>query len=333
MSSKECKLVRDALALGAVPSEYAQHLGSCAECSRFAATLSNVREFERNLPQASVGSAAIQSLLTKVQNDQVDCKIGFYSKLDAALQFLFQNYRIAGGCLTAVMLLFMVRATLQSNNRAAEIQILDSSRDRASVGTLEHPSPESEPANSFGDRIDSAMGRDTPSNGRSDFDYIQQLRGGGGSSGNEKAGNMSAAGVAGMEGVLIDPIGKAVAGAATSGPVSGISEGYGHPQTGYNSGRYGGNEIVSDDPLIYAAGKGASGAANAMSQIVKDRMQHYVPHVKVYSGREGTAVFSKSITMEPGTLADAPASRKIDMIAPGDSVVEVGTIPSPWTPT
>jgi hypothetical protein len=101
-----------------------------------------------------------------------------------------------------------------------------------------------------------------------------------------------------MEGLLIDPIGKAIVGTAQAGFISGLGEGFAASQTTTNLGFYGqGTTSITGDPAIYAAGKGASGAANALSGIIKDRIKLLVPHVKVFSGREATAVFSKPVNI------------------------------------
>lgn len=105
-------------------------------------------------------------------------------------------------------------------------------------------------------------------------------------------------GIRGMEGLLIDPIGKAIVGTAQAGFISGLGEGFAASQTTTNLGFYGqGTTSITGDPAIYAAGKGASGAANALSGIIKDRIKLLVPHVKVFSGREATAVFSKPVNI------------------------------------
>lgn len=104
-------------------------------------------------------------------------------------------------------------------------------------------------------------------------------------------------GIRGMEGILIDPIGKAIAGTAEAGFISGLGEGFAASQTSTSNGFYGPETSITGDPAIYAAGKGAAGAANALSGIIKDRIKLLVPHVKVFSGREATAVFSKPINI------------------------------------
>jgi len=47
----------------------------------------------------------------------------------------------------------------------------------------------------------------------------------------------------------------------------------------------------------YAAGKGMSGFADEWGKIVRDRVEDLVPHVEVYSGREGTAIFAKNVAI------------------------------------
>jgi hypothetical protein len=48
-----------------------------------------------------------------------------------------------------------------------------------------------------------------------------------------------------------------------------------------------------------AGGGGAAvGAAREWNTIIRDRLQNLTPHVQVLSGREATAVFARSFTVE-----------------------------------
>ena len=48
----------------------------------------------------------------------------------------------------------------------------------------------------------------------------------------------------------------------------------------------------------YAAGKGVSSGSREWASIIRERAAMLVPHVEVLSGREGTAVFSKSFVVK-----------------------------------
>lgn len=105
-------------------------------------------------------------------------------------------------------------------------------------------------------------------------------------------------GIRGMEGVLIDPIGKAIAGSMMVGALSGLGQGLSQTQTQVQVSDSGAiNTQVTGDIGAFMAGNAASSAANQWSSIVADRVSRLVPHVQVYSGREATAVFAKSIAI------------------------------------
>jgi hypothetical protein len=106
-------------------------------------------------------------------------------------------------------------------------------------------------------------------------------------------------GIRGMEGILIDPIGKAIVGAGMAGGLAGLGQGIamanvqnrvyanGNTQSSVNSGN------VPE----YAGGVALSSAATEWQQIIRDRLQQLVPVVQVLSGREATAVFSQSLAI------------------------------------
>jgi hypothetical protein len=114
-------------------------------------------------------------------------------------------------------------------------------------------------------------------------------------------------GIRGMEGVLIDPIGKAIGGAAMAGGLSGLGQGY----AAANSMQYlysnnnngvpgsGGSSVYVDKSKIpeYAGGIALSSAAQEWQNIIRDRVSQMVPVVQVLSGREATAVFSQSLAI------------------------------------
>lgn len=105
-------------------------------------------------------------------------------------------------------------------------------------------------------------------------------------------------GIRGMEGILIDPIGKAIAGSMMVGAIGGLGEGLSQTQTEVVVNDNGGiNTAVTGDIGTFMAGKAATAGANQWSEIVADRVNRLVPHVQVYSGREATAVFAKSVAI------------------------------------
>ncbi len=105
-------------------------------------------------------------------------------------------------------------------------------------------------------------------------------------------------GIRGMEGVLIDPLGKAIGGAMITGGLDGFGRALSQGQVTTTTSMWGSQEIVTGDDTKYAAGRALSGGANQWSDIIKQRMELLVPHVEVLSGREATAVFSKSFTIK-----------------------------------
>ena len=106
-------------------------------------------------------------------------------------------------------------------------------------------------------------------------------------------------GIRGMEGVLIDPFGKAIGATGIAGGLSAFGSAAASNQVTSQTNVYGGTtSIVTGDDMTYAAGKAISGAANAYSDLIKERLRLLVPHVEVLSNREATAVFSKSFTIK-----------------------------------
>jgi hypothetical protein len=106
-------------------------------------------------------------------------------------------------------------------------------------------------------------------------------------------------GIRGMEGVLIDPIGKAIVGAGIAGGLSGLGQAMRAANTQTQIFSNGGVNQTVDPGAIpqYAAGTAVSGAANEWQEIIRDRLRTLVPVVQVLSGREATAVFSQSLAI------------------------------------
>ena len=106
-------------------------------------------------------------------------------------------------------------------------------------------------------------------------------------------------GVRGMEGILIDPIGKLVGAAGFAGIVQGVGEGLSRGQVTTNTSGLGiTQQFVDGNVGTFALGEGISGAADQYAGLVKERVDELVPHVRVLSGREATAVFSKTFTID-----------------------------------
>ena len=106
-------------------------------------------------------------------------------------------------------------------------------------------------------------------------------------------------GIRGMEGVLIDPIGKAIVGAGMAGGLAGLGQGIAAANVQnrvYANGNTQSSVNANDIPA-YAGGVALSSAATEWQQIIRDRLSQLVPVVQVLSGREATAVFSQSLAI------------------------------------
>jgi len=105
-------------------------------------------------------------------------------------------------------------------------------------------------------------------------------------------------GIRGMEGLLVDPIGETLGAAFVTSGLDGIGQGFAQAQTTTRFDPSGGaREFISGDPMIYGMGRGVSGGARELSHIIRERIRLLVPHIKVMSGREATAIFSRSFTI------------------------------------
>jgi len=105
-------------------------------------------------------------------------------------------------------------------------------------------------------------------------------------------------GIRGMEGVLLDPFGKAIAASGFAGVLQGLGRAASDQQVQRSQGLLGTQEIITGSDTKYAAGKGLGSAASTYSRLVEQRANLLIPHVEVLSGREATAVFSKSFTIK-----------------------------------
>jgi hypothetical protein len=107
-------------------------------------------------------------------------------------------------------------------------------------------------------------------------------------------------GIRGMEGVLIDPIGKAIAGAGMAGGLAGLGQGLAAANTvnRFGVGNTPDTSFVKDGQMgEYAAGMALSSAAREWNSSIRERLAQLVPVVQVLSNREATAVFSQSLAI------------------------------------
>lgn len=106
-------------------------------------------------------------------------------------------------------------------------------------------------------------------------------------------------GIRGLEGVLIDPIGKAIVGAGMAGGLAGLGQGIAaanvQNRVYANGSQY--SSVNQGDVGKYAGGVALASTANEWQAIIKDRLSQLVPVVQVLSGREATAVFSQSVAI------------------------------------
>lgn len=110
-------------------------------------------------------------------------------------------------------------------------------------------------------------------------------------------------GLRGMEGVLIDPMGKAIVGSLASGTLEGLGDGVqasNRMTVVTNQGLFSAN---NGDIAEFAIAGGLGKAGERWSRFIDERARQLVPHVRVFSGREATAVFSQNIEM-PGLFKE-----------------------------
>ncbi|MCB0353699.1 MAG: TraB/VirB10 family protein [Bdellovibrionales bacterium] len=102
-------------------------------------------------------------------------------------------------------------------------------------------------------------------------------------------------GIRGMQGNLIDPLGKALLGTAYTGFIGGLGTGISDANSTTITNEDGGIQtFVTGNTAQYALGQGLSQTASQYSQIIQERLRSLKPVVQVYSGRQATAVFSQS---------------------------------------
>ena len=104
-------------------------------------------------------------------------------------------------------------------------------------------------------------------------------------------------GIRGMAGVLIDPLGQAIGGAAMAGGLAGLGQAIAAANTSNIIYGNGTNSISVGDAGKYAGGVALSSAAEQWQLLIRDRVSQLVPVVQVLSNREATAVFSQSLAI------------------------------------
>ncbi|MCB0331914.1 MAG: TraB/VirB10 family protein [Bdellovibrionales bacterium] len=120
-------------------------------------------------------------------------------------------------------------------------------------------------------------------------------------------------GLRGMQGILLDPLGKAIGGAMTTGTVAGLGQALSDSQV--TTERQDGTtyQYLTGDTTSYALGKGLSEGASEWSKIIQNRLSELTPMVQVFSGREATAVFSQAVVIDG--LYDAIDEEESDIFA------------------
>lgn len=106
-------------------------------------------------------------------------------------------------------------------------------------------------------------------------------------------------GIRGMSGILTDYFGQAIGGAIVAGGLQGAARGITASQTTTSRNRDGGYDtLVTGNTGVVALGGALDTAAGTSSRLIEKRLEQYVPMVSVYSGREATAVFARSLVLD-----------------------------------
>ena len=105
-------------------------------------------------------------------------------------------------------------------------------------------------------------------------------------------------GIRGLKGILIDPIGKAIAGGMMIGGIAGAGEAISDANSTvlheYGEDR----RIITGSTGKYALGEGLSRGSEVWTEVLRDRLKEMVPVVQILSGREATATFANEVTIE-----------------------------------
>lgn len=105
-------------------------------------------------------------------------------------------------------------------------------------------------------------------------------------------------GIRGMQGVLIDPIGKAIGGQMMVGALGALGDGLSAAQLDNRRNADGSSSsFVSGNVGQYAVGQSLKGGADEWRSIVRERIGQLTPQVQVLANRQATAVFAKTVQM------------------------------------
>ena len=101
-------------------------------------------------------------------------------------------------------------------------------------------------------------------------------------------------GIVGMEGLLIDPIGKTLAAAGISAGIQGL----GQSLNNQSNTSFSGGGISFSDSSQNAGGDAARGLTGELNRYIQERANLLVPVVKVLSGRKATVVFKQNVEID-----------------------------------
>lgn len=123
-------------------------------------------------------------------------------------------------------------------------------------------------------------------------------------------------GIRGLNGVAIDPFGKALTGVALAAAVQGAGQGFRQGGIQNTQTGLGFNQQVVENAGQVGLGSAVSQSGNEWSQMIRQRARLFKPLVEVNSGREATVVFSKSFTINGliEALGEADQSKNMGVL-------------------
>lgn len=105
-------------------------------------------------------------------------------------------------------------------------------------------------------------------------------------------------GIRGLQGIPVDPIGRVLTGHVLAGTVGGMGQAFrGRNVTTTSNGMFTSTQVTGD-AVEYGLGTGVSRATDKWSEYISEQAEARPPVIKIFSGREATAVFSKSFEIE-----------------------------------
>lgn len=105
-------------------------------------------------------------------------------------------------------------------------------------------------------------------------------------------------GIRGMQGALIDPIGKVMIGAAEAGMVQGFGQAVQSGASTQQTNSFGITTQNVNNATEFGLGRGIATTGTEWSAYIRERASLMVPHVQIKSNREATAIFSQNVTIE-----------------------------------